>query len=103
MTPTLSLRQTAVFDMFKVEIGAKVCVGSSASTAKRGIVRYIGETHFAGGEWIGVQLYEKDGKNDGSVDDTRYFDCEPEHGLFARRVCLVVCSSLCNMLKILNT
>ena len=70
----------------RMEVGTKVMVGSSSATAKKGTIRFIGETHFATGEWIGVELIEKDGKNDGSLGDVRYFTCQPEYGIFVRRV-----------------
>ena len=47
-------------------------------------VRYVGETHFAGGDWIGVELEDSSGKNDGAVQGQRYFDCTPGHGMFVR-------------------
>jgi len=47
-------------------------------------LRYIGDAHFATGDWIGVELDDASGKNDGSVQGQRYFDCEPGHGMFLR-------------------
>lgn len=40
--------------------------------SRPGILKYIGETHFASGNWCGVQLDEPTGKNDGSIDNERY-------------------------------
>ena len=48
------------------------------------IVHFIGSTHFAAGEWLGVVLDDASGKNDGAVLGQRYFDCEPGHGMFVR-------------------
>ncbi|OKL58004.1 hypothetical protein UA08_06690 [Talaromyces atroroseus] len=47
-------------------------------------VRFVGSTHFAPGEWIGVELDDATGKNDGSVQGERYFDCEHGFGMFIR-------------------
>eukprot|EP01084_Bolivina_argentea_P185336 319593_1 len=63
-----------------------VVVGSRVSVAGReGVVRYIGTTQFAEGEWYGVCLDNAKGKNDGSVNGVRYFESDAEHGLFVKR------------------
>ncbi|KAL4953704.1 dynein associated protein-domain-containing protein [Aspergillus filifer] len=51
---------------------------------RQATVRYIGATSFADGEWIGVELNDDSGKNDGSVQGERYFECEPGFGMFVR-------------------
>lgn len=52
-------------------VGDRVIV-SSGMGSRPGILKYIGETHFASGNWCGVQLDEPTGKNDGSIDNERY-------------------------------
>jgi hypothetical protein len=49
-----------------------------------GHVRFIGETAFRPGVWVGVALLRPKGKNDGTVQGVRYFECPLDHGLFAR-------------------
>lgn len=49
-----------------------------------GVVRFIGTSEFSVGQWIGVELDLPDGKNDGTVQNIRYFTCKPLHGIFAR-------------------
>ncbi|KIL71443.1 hypothetical protein M378DRAFT_93968 [Amanita muscaria Koide BX008] len=50
----------------------------------RGVVRFLGATSFSTGVWIGLELYEPNGKNDGSVAGVQYFSCKPNHGVFVR-------------------
>ena len=62
-----------------IVIGERVLVGGKVG----GVVRYIGETEFASGIWIGVELDISKGINDGSVNGKRYFSCSPQYGVFA--------------------
>src|SRR5689334_5006096 len=71
----------------------------------RGRVVYLGDVHFAKGDWAGVSLdhpmggWDKDnhkflchltnvpellGNHDGMIKGKRYFQCPPNHGIFCR-------------------
>ncbi|XP_068629873.1 restin homolog isoform X2 [Battus philenor] len=65
-----------------LRLGDRVIVSSSRGS-KAGTLRYVGITEFASGVWGGVELDDPLGKNDGSVDGKRYFECAPRFGLFA--------------------
>ncbi|XP_031557879.1 CAP-Gly domain-containing linker protein 3-like isoform X2 [Actinia tenebrosa] len=63
----------------KFELNDRVVVAGQ----KSGRVQYIGQTQFASGWWLGVELDQPVGKNDGSVGGVRYFTCKPRYGVFA--------------------
>lgn len=50
-----------------------------------GVVRFVGTTDFAPGKWIGIQLAQPTGKNNGSVQGKAYFSCPNNCGLFVRQ------------------
>ena len=60
-------------------VGARCIVGD-----KRGVILYKGATSFSPGIWVGIQLDTPVGKNDGSVQGVRYFECPPNYGLFVK-------------------
>lgn len=47
-------------------------------------MRFVGLTSFAEGQWVGVELDDARGKNDGSVKGSRYFSCKEKHGIFCK-------------------
>lgn len=51
---------------------------------RQAAIRFLGRTRFASGDWVGVELEDASGKNDGSVQGDRYFDCDVGHGMFLR-------------------
>ncbi|GIX93185.1 CAP-Gly domain-containing linker protein 2 [Caerostris extrusa] len=63
--------------------GDRVSVTSASGPPKTGLLRYLGQTDFAAGEWAGIELDEPMGKNDGTVAGKRYFRCSPNYGLFS--------------------
>ncbi|KAJ2757197.1 hypothetical protein GGI19_000247 [Coemansia pectinata] len=78
-------------DVKAKELALSIPVGSRCEVAlpdgefrKRGTVRFVGETGFRPGYWVGVEYDEPVGKNDGSVDGTRYFQCAADYGSFVR-------------------
>ncbi|KAL8908316.1 MAG: hypothetical protein Q9171_005502 [Xanthocarpia ochracea] len=71
-------------DAAEISVGARCIL--TPSTTRRGTVAYVGLIpELPGpGPWVGVKLDEPAGKNDGSVAGTRYFDCDPQYGVFVR-------------------
>ncbi|KAF1917018.1 dynein associated protein-domain-containing protein [Ampelomyces quisqualis] len=62
----------------------KVGTVVETSASQRGVVKFFGEIHVAGGSWLGLELATAEGKNDGSLRGERYFTCPPGHGLFPK-------------------
>ena len=68
-----------------VDLGKRVCyLTKKESTERRGVLRYIGEPEFASGLWVGIELDQPVGKNNGWLNGIRYFTCEANHGIFIR-------------------
>ncbi|OWZ07664.1 Glycoside hydrolase [Phytophthora megakarya] len=61
--------------------GVRVAFGAG----KTGVVRFVGETDFASGEWVGIELDRPEGKNNGELNGRVYFTCAPNHGLFVKK------------------
>lgn len=59
-----------------------------------GVVRFLGITKFAKGLWAGIELKTPSGKNDGSVQGVKYFECPSQHGLFIKPSKLTVVKSM---------
>ncbi|CAI4224331.1 unnamed protein product [Auanema sp. JU1783] len=61
-------------------------IGSRIITEKngKGRVAFFGATKFADGDWVGVILDDPKGKNNGTVQEVAYFQCEEKYGLFVR-------------------
>ena len=68
----------------RVEVGCRALAETKDGGSKIGIARFVGSTYFAPGTWVGVELETADGKNDGTVQNRRYFTCPPRHGIFIK-------------------
>ncbi|KAH6915721.1 tubulin-folding cofactor B [Coprinopsis sp. MPI-PUGE-AT-0042] len=69
----------------EIAVGSRCEVESlEKGLSKRGTVRFVGNTKFAAGTWVGVEYDEPYGKNDGSVQGEKYFSCRDKYGVFVR-------------------
>lgn len=69
---------------FEAAVGDAVRI---KSMGMEGTVRYVGGVEGKSGVWVGVELdagFEGRGKNDGTVDGKRYFECKPLCGVFVQ-------------------
>ncbi|KNC55344.1 uncharacterized protein AMSG_12404 [Thecamonas trahens ATCC 50062] len=55
-----------------------------SNTGHFGVIRFVGETKFAPGLWVGLEMEEPVGKHDGLRDGVRYFQARYKHALFVR-------------------
>jgi dynactin 1 len=71
---------------------SELAVGQTVelSDGRIAAVRFIGQPHFSTGDWVGVELEDDSGKNDGSVQGERYFDCQMGRGMFLRPAAVTV-------------
>ncbi|KAI7867934.1 hypothetical protein BDF14DRAFT_1725574 [Spinellus fusiger] len=49
-----------------------------------GTIKYIGFVDFSNGIWVGVELESRVGNTDGAVDGKRYFQTDPQRGVFVK-------------------
>lgn len=62
-----------ISDRIKINKG-KLCV----------IIRYIGKVTNKEGLWVGLELEDPKGTNNGTVNGETYFVCKPNHGMFIK-------------------
>ena len=68
-----------------VKENAHVIVSTNSVMNKPGYIRFIGPAKFnPEGIWIGVELEQPFGKNDGSLKGVTYFKCPENRGVFVR-------------------
>ncbi|KAI9302635.1 hypothetical protein BJ944DRAFT_242175 [Cunninghamella echinulata] len=64
-------------------IGAKVML-NRRPLPTFGTIQYVGRVDFAKGEWIGLELESRLGKNNGTVAGITYFTTDAQRGIFVR-------------------
>lgn len=74
------------YNFLDIKPDARCCLSNEPT--RRGTVRFLGKISSLPGSpnapWIGVALDEPFGKNDGSVNGERFFQCEKNRGVFVR-------------------
>ncbi|GMT11667.1 hypothetical protein PFISCL1PPCAC_2964, partial [Pristionchus fissidentatus] len=74
-----------------IKVADRCEIRVAGQMARRGRVAFVGTTSFnKDGIWVGVQYDEPVGKNDGSVQGVRYFECMDKYGGFVRPTSVAV-------------
>ncbi|CAF0914964.1 unnamed protein product [Rotaria sp. Silwood1] len=68
----------------KINVNDRCEVTVPTQPTKRGTVMFKGEVHFKPGVWVGIRYDEPLGKNNGSVEGKKYFECPDKYGAFVR-------------------
>lgn len=73
-----------------IHAGDRCLVTVTGQPRRKATVMYVGQVKFKPGWWVGVKYDEPLGKNDGSVEGVRYFECFPKYGGFVKPVYIEV-------------
>ena len=78
----------------EITVGMRCIVKGKAT----GTVRFgPDEARFGPGQWVGIELDEPRGINNGMANGTRYFQCRERHGLFTRAANLKLVTELLSL------
>lgn len=67
-----------------MQVNSRCQVQVSGAPTRYGTIMYLGELAGKPGYFVGIKYDEPLGKNDGSVDGKRYFQCPPNYGGFVK-------------------
>jgi tubulin-folding cofactor B len=67
-----------------IDVGERCEVELADGSHHRGAVRYVGKRDGAKGYWVGAELDEPFGKNNGTLNGKKYFECDDNFGIFVR-------------------
>lgn len=67
-----------------INVGSRCEVTIKNMPPRRGTVMYVGKLGSMQGNFVGVRYDEPYGKNDGSFENVRYFECPQNYGSFVR-------------------
>ncbi|CAG5113407.1 Oidioi.mRNA.OKI2018_I69.chr2.g7518.t1.cds [Oikopleura dioica] len=66
------------------KVGQRCEVTLKSKGKQRGEVKFVGNVSFQPNVWIGIQLDLPYGKNNGTVEGQKYFECPNNFGVFAK-------------------
>lgn len=70
-----------------MSIGSRCRLINIENNERRGVIRFIGKIiplDKGENDWVGIEFDEPVGKNNGSIDGIKIFECKPNHGSFVR-------------------
>ena len=70
--------------ILRIKVGQRCEVTLKSKGKQRGEVKFVGNVSFQPNVWIGVQLDLPYGKNNGTVEGQKYFECPKNFGVFAK-------------------
>ncbi|CAH1764902.1 6248_t:CDS:2, partial [Entrophospora sp. SA101] len=65
-----------------ISVGRRIILPTKNNSP--GTIQFLGETEFAKGIWVGIELDNPVGKNNGTVANIKYFVAVNSHGIFVR-------------------
>ncbi|CAG8486346.1 6391_t:CDS:2 [Ambispora gerdemannii] len=65
-----------------ISVGRRVILPTKNNAP--GTIQFLGETEFAKGHWVGIELDNPVGKNNGTVANIQYFETASNQGIFVR-------------------